>query len=54
MNYPNEQVILEKIKSLPPEHVAEVEYFVDFLRARSDERATTHAAARAARSIRLS
>lgn len=48
MNYPNEQVILEKIKSLPPEHVAEVEYFVDFLRARSDERATTHAAARAA------
>ena len=44
MNHLHEQVILEKIKSLPPERVAEVEDFVDFLRARSDERATTHAA----------
>lgn len=48
MNHPNEQVILEKLKSLPPERVAEVEDFVDFLRARNEERSATHAAARAA------
>ena len=39
MNHPNEKVILEKLKSLPPEHVAEVEDFVDFLRARNEGRA---------------
>jgi hypothetical protein len=48
MNYPNEQVILEKLKSLPPERVAEVEDFVDFLCTRSDGRAVTRDAARAA------
>ena len=48
MNQPNEQVILEKLKSLPPERVAEVEDFVDFLRTRHGERTTTRAAARAA------
>ncbi len=48
MNHPNEQVILEKLKSLPPERVAEVEDFVDFLRARNEERSTTRDAARAA------
>ena len=48
MNHPNEQVILEKLKSLPPERVAEVEDFVDFLRARNDERSLTRAAAQTA------
>ena len=48
MNQPNEQVILEKLKRLPPERVAEVEDFVDFLCSRSDGRALTRDAARAA------
>ena len=48
MNHPNEQVILEKLKRLPPERVAEVEDFVDFLCTRSDGRAMTRDAARAA------
>ena len=48
MNHPNEQVILEKLKSLPPERVAEVEDFVDFLRARNEERSATRDAAHAA------
>lgn len=34
MNTPNEQALLEKLKALPPERVAEVEDFVDFLAAR--------------------
>jgi hypothetical protein len=48
MNHPNEQVILEKLKSLPPERVAEAEDFVDFLRSRHDERTMTHGAAQTA------
>ncbi|MBM3341026.1 MAG: DUF2281 domain-containing protein [Betaproteobacteria bacterium] len=48
MNYPNELVILEKLRSLAPERIAEVEDFVDFLRARQGERAITHAATRSA------
>lgn len=48
MNYPNEQTILEKLKTLPPERVAEVEDFVDFLRARHDEHGVTRAAAQTA------
>lgn len=44
MNHPNEKVILEKLKSLPPEHVAEVEDFVDFLRARNEGRAAARIA----------
>lgn len=43
MNSPDEKVILEKLKSLPPERVAEVEDFVDFLRTRHDERTTIRA-----------
>ena len=34
--------------ALPPERIAEVEDFVDFLRARDEERALTAAAARLA------
>ncbi len=30
----NEQLLIEKIKQLPPQRLAEVEDFVDFLRAR--------------------
>ena len=48
MNHPNEKVILEKLKSLPPERVAEVEDFVDFLRARNEDHSATRAASRAA------
>lgn len=40
-----EQTILEKIRGLPPERLAEVEDFVDFLAHRqADERGLTHAA----------
>ena len=41
-----EQVLIEKIKELPPQRIAEVEDFVDFLRTREDEHHLTHAAAR--------
>ena len=47
MNSQNEQAILEKLKSLPPERVAEVEDFVDFLRTRDAEQQLTRAAANA-------
>ena len=43
----SEQVLIEKIKQLPPQRVAEVEDFVDFLRARQEEQPLTHAATRA-------
>ena len=40
-----EQTILEKLRNLPPERLAEVEDFVDFLAHRqADERGLTHAA----------
>lgn len=42
-----EQVLIDKIKQLPPQRMAEVEDFVDFLRAREDEQRLTHAAAQA-------
>ena len=48
MNNPNEQVILEKLKQLPPDRVAEVEDFVDFLRTRGDAQRLTRAATSAA------
>ena len=34
MTNPNEKALLEKLKALPPERVAEVEDFVEFLAAR--------------------
>lgn len=43
---PSEEQLLEKIRRLPPERVAEVEDFVDFLRSRDAERPLTGAAAR--------
>ena len=42
-----EKFLIEKIKQLPPQRMAEVEDFVDFLRARDDEQRLTHAAAKA-------
>ena len=45
MNAQAEQTLLEKLKALPPERRAEVEDFVDFLKAR-EERARNEAAQR--------
>jgi hypothetical protein len=42
-----EQVLIEKIRQLPPQRLAEVEDFVDFLRTREDEQRMIHAAAKA-------
>jgi hypothetical protein len=48
MNTRNPQALIEKLKALPPERVAEVEDFVDFLRARDEGRSLTRGATRAA------
>lgn len=48
MNTRDPQALIEKLKHLPPERVAEVEDFVDFLRGRDEERALERAATRAA------
>jgi len=47
VNSQNEESILEKIKSLPPERVAEVEDFIDFLRVRAEEQRLVKSATRA-------
>ena len=39
------QALIEKINQLPPQRMAEVEDFVDFLRARADDERLTQAAA---------
>ena len=41
-----EQALIEKIKQLPPQRLAEVEDFIDFLRTREDEQHLTQTAAR--------
>ena len=41
-----EQTLLKKIRTLPPEKVIEVEDFVDFLRGRLDDRRLVRAAAK--------
>ena len=48
MNTRDPQSLIAKLQNLPPERVAEVEDFVDFLRARDEERSLERAAARAA------
>ncbi len=48
MTNPIEQALLEKLKQLPPERVAEVEDFVDFLRTRGDAQQLARAAAKVA------
>lgn len=39
----SDEELLEKIKSLPPDKLAEVEDFVDLLRQRNDDRKLAHA-----------
>lgn len=42
-----EQILIEKIKQLPQQRLAEIEDFVDFLRTRDDEQRLTQSAAKA-------
>lgn len=51
MNTRDAHTLLEKLKTLPPERVAEVEDFVDFLRTRDGERVLARAAMRAAEPV---
>ena len=44
---PIQQILIEKIRHLPPQRADEVEDFVDFLHAREDEQRLTYAAAKA-------
>lgn len=44
---PQEKVLIEKIRTLEPERVVEVENFVDFLRHRNEDIRLTRLAARA-------
>lgn len=48
MNIRDPQALIDELKQLPPERVAEVEDFVDFLRSRQGERALERAAVRVA------
>ncbi len=41
----NAQILIEKIQSLPPEQMAEVDDFVDFLRLKKQERSLTQTVA---------
>jgi Protein of unknown function (DUF2281) len=41
-----EDTLIEKIRSLPPERVSEVEDFVDFLKARDQDSALTQGMSR--------
>jgi hypothetical protein len=43
----NAQALIEKIQTLPPDRLVEVEDFVDFIRLREQERALTRDAAAA-------
>ena len=51
MNTRDPQALIEKLKNLPPERVAEVEDFVDFLRMRGQGQRLTKAAAKAAEPV---
>ena len=42
--------LMKKIQGLPPERIAEIEDFVDFIRVREQDRALTRAAAAASTS----
>src|SRR5512138_2104531 len=52
MNAQDEKTLLEKLKTLPPARLAEVENFVDFLRSREADQHLTRAAARASEPAR--
>ena len=47
MNASTEELLIEKVKALPPERRAEVEDFVDFLQSREGDRRLVDAAAKA-------
>lgn len=47
MSARDDQVLIEKLKSLPPQRRAEVEDFVDFLRSRETDQQLTRAATQA-------
>ena len=47
MNQPDTNSLLAKLKALPPQRLAEVEDFVDFLRSRDEDRGLMRAAAEA-------
>ncbi|MDI1258083.1 DUF2281 domain-containing protein [Aquabacterium sp.] len=42
-----EQVLIEKIRQLPPQRMSEVEDFIDFLRSREEEHNLTRTASKA-------
>jgi len=44
MTSQNDQDLIEKLKRLPPERIAEVEDFLDFLQSRDEARGLTRAA----------
>ena len=44
MTSQHEQALIEKLKRLPPERIAEVEDFVDFLQSRDEAHALTRGA----------
>ncbi len=46
MTRQEELALLEKLRTLPPDRLVEVEHFVDFLRVRDQERLLTSAAAK--------
>jgi hypothetical protein len=48
MNKPRESHLIAKLKELPPQRLAEVEDFVDFLRAREGGRPLARAVTKAA------
>jgi hypothetical protein len=47
----DDQLLLEKLKSLPPQLRAEVEDFVDFLKSREDAQRLTHTSAHASEPV---
>jgi hypothetical protein len=49
---PRESALIRKIRNLPPEKVAEVENFVEFLSQREDRQLTQAAAKLAAKAFR--
>ncbi len=43
--------LIEKLESLPPERIAEIEDYIDFLRAREQERSLVRAAEKLAEPV---
>lgn len=48
MNHNHIRELIDKLEALPPERIAEVEDFIDFLKQRGTDRQLTHAAAKVA------